>query len=140
MPVKSKVEISQNFVAFSEYMNFNRNRKIKVKLWCNRSLSCHAHRCHSRNNGSENRKSKKNQFSNRNRKIQVKIPLYLFQMIKLRIPVGISSLHNCFLIGILHMTAEFLIFWKFLSSHRNVFFSKSPSTCFKVQVKEKVRL
>ena len=24
VPVKSKVEISQNFVAFSEYMNFNR--------------------------------------------------------------------------------------------------------------------
>ena len=23
MPVKTKVEISQNFVAFSEYMNFN---------------------------------------------------------------------------------------------------------------------
>ena len=23
VPVKSKVEISQNFVAFSEYMNFN---------------------------------------------------------------------------------------------------------------------
>ena len=23
MPVKSKVKISQNFVAFSEYMNFN---------------------------------------------------------------------------------------------------------------------
>ena len=25
VPVKSKVEISQNFVAFSEYMNFNLN-------------------------------------------------------------------------------------------------------------------
>ena len=29
VPVKSKVNISQNFVTFSEYMNFN----ILVKLW-----------------------------------------------------------------------------------------------------------
>ena len=55
-------------------------------------------------------KIEKKKCFNRNRKIQVEIQLYLFQMIKLRIPVGISSLHNCFLIGILHMTAEFLIF------------------------------
>ena len=27
--VKSKVEISQNFVAFSEYMNFNLERKLQ---------------------------------------------------------------------------------------------------------------
>ena len=26
MPVKSKVKISQNFVAFSEYMNFNKTK------------------------------------------------------------------------------------------------------------------
>ena len=28
VPVKSKVKISQNFVAFSEYMNFNAKKKI----------------------------------------------------------------------------------------------------------------
>ena len=28
VPVKSKVEISQNFVAFSEYMNFNKRDEI----------------------------------------------------------------------------------------------------------------
>ena len=27
VPVKSKVKISQNFVAFSKYMNFNNNKK-----------------------------------------------------------------------------------------------------------------
>ena len=40
MPVKSTVEISQNFVAFSEYMNFNNSfttrliilRKVSFKL------------------------------------------------------------------------------------------------------------
>ena len=30
MPVKSKVEISQHFVAFSEYMNFNFPNKYTV--------------------------------------------------------------------------------------------------------------
>ena len=29
VPVKSKVEISQNFVAFSEYMNFKLHRILK---------------------------------------------------------------------------------------------------------------
>ena len=32
VPVKSKVEISQNFVAFSEYMNFNRGGRSKMPL------------------------------------------------------------------------------------------------------------
>ena len=32
VPVKSKVEISQNFVAFSEYMNFNTLEKHNRKL------------------------------------------------------------------------------------------------------------
>ena len=32
MPVKSKVEISQNFVAFSEYMNF-KNLRVGVNFW-----------------------------------------------------------------------------------------------------------
>ena len=31
VPVKSKVKISQNFVAFSEYMNFNSQFYVKVK-------------------------------------------------------------------------------------------------------------
>ena len=30
MPVKSKVKISQNFVAFSEYMNFTNVQKLEV--------------------------------------------------------------------------------------------------------------
>ena len=30
MPVKSKVKISQNFAAFSEYVNFNKMQKILV--------------------------------------------------------------------------------------------------------------
>ena len=30
VPVKSKVEISQNFVAFSEYMNFNKLSRISL--------------------------------------------------------------------------------------------------------------
>ena len=30
VPVKSKVEISQNFVAFSEYMNFNVKTKMEI--------------------------------------------------------------------------------------------------------------
>ena len=30
VPVKSKVEISQNFVAFSEYMNFNSKQQIQI--------------------------------------------------------------------------------------------------------------
>ena len=34
VPVKSTVEISQNFVAFSEYMNFNSNN-IKVSWYAN---------------------------------------------------------------------------------------------------------
>ena len=29
VPVKSKVKISQNFVAFSEYMNFNYTQNLK---------------------------------------------------------------------------------------------------------------
>ena len=35
VPVKSKVEISQNFVAFSEYMNFTyvRNFKVDSGVW-----------------------------------------------------------------------------------------------------------
>ena len=32
MPVKSKVKISQNFVAFSEYMNFNKGSKFFKSL------------------------------------------------------------------------------------------------------------
>ena len=32
VPIKSKVKISQNFVAFSEYMNFNR-KNLAFKLW-----------------------------------------------------------------------------------------------------------
>ena len=32
VPVKSKVEISQNFVAFSEYMNFKKTRKNNRKI------------------------------------------------------------------------------------------------------------
>ena len=31
LPVKSKVKILQNFVAFSEYMNFKVNNKKKLK-------------------------------------------------------------------------------------------------------------
>ena len=31
VPVKSKVEISQNFMAFSEYMNFTKNKNITKK-------------------------------------------------------------------------------------------------------------
>ena len=31
VPVKSKVEISQNFVAFSEHMNFNQKRNPTIK-------------------------------------------------------------------------------------------------------------
>ena len=30
VPVKSKVKISQNYVAFSEYMNFNGSQKIDI--------------------------------------------------------------------------------------------------------------
>ena len=30
VPVKGKVESSQNFVAFSEYMNFNKNNESKI--------------------------------------------------------------------------------------------------------------
>ena len=35
VPVKSKVEISQNFVAFSEYMNFNVTLVVKAlaEIW-----------------------------------------------------------------------------------------------------------
>ena len=34
LPVKSKVEISQNFVAFSEYMNLTKNTlKLRRSLW-----------------------------------------------------------------------------------------------------------
>ena len=33
VPVKSKVEISENFVAFSEYMNFNKSHyQIKMEI------------------------------------------------------------------------------------------------------------
>ena len=32
VPVKSKVEISQNFVAFSEYMNFINHKKLNSQL------------------------------------------------------------------------------------------------------------
>ena len=39
MPVKSKVEISQNFVAFSEYMNFNNKEKITTHLIGQETLS-----------------------------------------------------------------------------------------------------
>ena len=34
VPVKSMVEISQNFVAFSEYMNFKRPQQIYHKIFC----------------------------------------------------------------------------------------------------------
>ena len=34
VPVKSKVEISQNFVAFSEYMNFIISFRKKLKFKC----------------------------------------------------------------------------------------------------------
>ena len=34
VPVKRKVEISQNFVAFSEYMNFNKNRSFGTEVLC----------------------------------------------------------------------------------------------------------
>ena len=37
VPVKNKVEISQNFVAFSEYMNFT---KMESKSWKLKSLAC----------------------------------------------------------------------------------------------------
>ena len=44
VPVKSKVEISQNFVAFSEYMNFNKiqlllklTKNSKESFWCKMS-------------------------------------------------------------------------------------------------------
>ena len=33
VPVKSKVDILQNFVAFSEYMNFKRMSKIFLKIF-----------------------------------------------------------------------------------------------------------
>ena len=33
LPVKSKVKISQNFVAFSEYMNFNTNKCVWLFRW-----------------------------------------------------------------------------------------------------------
>ena len=39
VPVKSKVKISQNFVAFSEYMNFTRqNSALEFKKWLNQHL------------------------------------------------------------------------------------------------------
>jgi hypothetical protein len=31
VPVKNKVKISHNFVAFSEYMSFNKSRKIVLE-------------------------------------------------------------------------------------------------------------
>jgi hypothetical protein len=36
--VKSKVEISQNFVAFSEYMNFNRNLTVRNRCMMTKPL------------------------------------------------------------------------------------------------------
>ena len=34
VPVKSTVEISQNFVAFSEYMNFNLKKQQALNAYC----------------------------------------------------------------------------------------------------------
>ena len=41
MPAKSKVEISQNFVAFSEYMNFTAVTKSTTFPSCLASASCY---------------------------------------------------------------------------------------------------
>ena len=43
VPVKSKVEISQNFVAFSEYMNFNSVQFLSILTFFKRYISLTSH-------------------------------------------------------------------------------------------------
>ena len=38
VPVKSKMKISQNYVAFSEYMNFKRKVKLTLYMFVNQSV------------------------------------------------------------------------------------------------------